>query len=107
MPNGKGSLECCYCDYWRGERQGYDGAYEEGFCSYFKSRLPSTSESWTHRICTKFEPNSFYNKDSPTISPEERFGWFRKKLKDGVLYGFSYNKPDSIEELKKLSDEVT
>ena len=42
MPNGKGSLECCYCVHWQGEYQGYDGAYEEGFCGFHQNTLPST-----------------------------------------------------------------
>lgn len=102
MPNGKGSLECCYCVHWQGEHQGYDGAYEEGFCGFHRSALPSTVNTWMHRICSKFEPNAFFVKDTRTVSLEERFAWFGRKLKDGILYGFSYNQPDKVEEIKKL-----
>ena len=106
MPNGKGSLECCYCRHWRGTYQGYDGAYEEGFCSYFQSTLPSTLESWTHRVCSRFEPNPFYERDSPTLSVDERFAWFGKELAEGVLYGFHYNQPYALEEIKTLTEEA-
>jgi len=104
MPNGKGSLECCYCIHWRGAYRGYDGAYEEGFCAYHNSELPSTLSSWGHRICSTFEPDSSYERDSPSISVEERFTWFGMKLADGILYVFHYNQPYVIEEIKKLSE---
>lgn len=106
MPNGKGSLECCYCAHWRGDHRGYDGAYEEGFCTYHRSALPSTLSSWKHRICSAFEPDSSYERDSPTISPEERFAGFGKRLDEGILYAFPYNQPSVIEEMKNLSEEA-
>ena len=106
MPNGKGSLECCYCTHWRGEYRGYDGAYEEGFCAYFRSALPATLDSWTHRICSEFTADPSYEIDSHGIAPEERFSWFGMELKQGVLYGFCYNQPGALEELKDLSAET-
>jgi hypothetical protein len=107
MPNGKGSLECCYCVHWQGEYQGYDGAYEEGFCGFHQTTLPSTESTWTHRICSKFEPNTFFVKDTRDISLAMRFGWFGIKLEDGVLYGFSYNQPDKIQKIKNLSEQAS
>ena len=104
MPNGKGSLECCYCIHWRGAYRGCDGAYEEGFCAYHQSTLPSTLSSWGHRVCSEFKPDLSYEKDSPFISAEERFSWFGKRLEEGILYCFHYNQPFSIEEIKKLSE---
>src|SRR6185312_16336000 len=106
MPNGKGSLECCYCAHWRGEHRGYDGAYEEGFCMYHRSALPSTLSSWGHRICSSFKPDPSYERDSPTISAEQRFSWFDEKLEDGILYVFPYNQPATIEVMKELSEET-
>src|SRR5215203_6378644 len=100
MPNGKGSLECCCCTYWRGEHRGYDGAYEEGFCAFHRSGLPATSGSWLHRVCSAFEPDQSYVRDSPDVWPEERFSWFGRKLEDGILYAFPYNQPGALEELK-------
>jgi hypothetical protein len=106
MPNGKGSLECCYCTHWRGEYRGYDGAYEEGFCALHRSGLPSTADSWLHRVCSDFEPDTSYERDSPRVSAEERFSWFGRKLEAGVLYAFPYNQPGALEELKDLSAEA-
>ena len=106
MPNGKGSLECCYCAHWRGAHRGYDGAYEEGFCAYHRSALPSTLSSWGHRVCSSFNPDPSYERDSPNISAEQRFSWFGTKLKEGILYVFPYNQPGDIEEMTKLSEET-
>ena len=101
MPNGKGSIECCYCVHWRGEYQGYDGAYEAGFCAHHKASVPSTLPKWDHRVCSEFEPNEFFKRDS-RISAEERFSWFGIKLKPGFLYVFGYNVPREIKELVEL-----
>jgi hypothetical protein len=112
MPNGKGSLECCYCIHYRGEWQGYDAAYEQGFCAYHKANLPATN--WEHRICVNFSPNEYYFRDNPVfeldgiskrISAEERFSWFDIPLQQNVLYGFSYNNPRSVKELLKFDAE--
>ena len=78
MPNGKGSSE----------------------------HLTSTLSSWGHRVCTSFKPDSSYERDSPTISAEQRFSWFGKKLEAGILYVFPYNQPDAIEEMKELSEQT-
>jgi hypothetical protein len=101
MPNGKGSLECCYCIHWRGEWQGYDGAYEAGFCDQHKVKIPSTLEHWGHRVCHDFSPNKSFEKDSP-ISVEERFSWFTTELKHGILYEFNYSSPREVKELMDL-----
>src|ERR1051325_1280967 len=105
MPNGKGSLECCYCVSWRGEYQGYDGAYEAGFCEHHGVLLPSTISDWGHRICTDFRPNEYFKRDS-RISAEERFAWFGTHLKPKVLYVFSYNSPPDIRELATLNKQA-
>ncbi|MEW6737032.1 MAG: hypothetical protein AB1489_37445 [Acidobacteriota bacterium] len=104
MPNGKGSLECCYCIHWDGKYQGYDGAYEEGTCKYFAALLPSTVNSWSHRICADFKPNASFEKES-RISYEERFSWFGIKLEPGVLYIFSYNQPADVKEFIHLDKQ--
>lgn len=105
MPNGRGSLECCYCVHWRGAYQGYDSAYAAGFCERFNAPLPSTISDWGHRVCSEFTPNEFFGQDS-RISFEERFSWFGTKLKPGVLYVFSYNAPDRIRELADLAPQA-
>ena len=101
MANGKGSLECCYCTYWQGQYNGYDGAYEEGHCLRFNAPLPSTLSTWEHRVCASFSPGPEYERDS-SISVEERFSWFGKPLEPGVLYVFPYNDPPSIRKLVVL-----
>lgn len=101
MANGKGSIECCYCVHWRGEHQGYDGAYEAGFCAHHKASVPATLPKWDHRVCSEFSPNEFFNRDS-RISAEERFSWFGIRLKPGFLYVFGYNAPHEIKELVEL-----
>ena len=101
MPNGKGSLECCYCVHWRCENQGYDGAYEGGFCDCHKVAIPSTLAEWGHRVCSDFSPNKFFEQDSG-ISVEKRFSWFGIKMKPGMLYVFSYASPPEIKELLEL-----
>ena len=102
MPNGKGSLECCYCVHWRGEHQGYAGAYAEGFCAHHDAPVPSTLPKWGHRVCSEFSPNDFFKRDSSRISVEERFARFGIKLKPGILYVFGYNTPKEIKELVEL-----
>lgn len=101
MPNGKGSLECCYCLHWGGAYQGYDGAYEVGYCKHHQVSLPSTLPEWGHRVCSDFMPNKFFEHDS-NISAEERFSWFGLKLRVEMLYVFNYNAPPQIRELAKL-----
>ena len=112
MPNGKGSLECCYCIYYCGEWQGYDAAHEQGFCEFHRANLPATN--WEHRLCSNFSPNEYYFRDNPIfemegkskrISAEERFSWFDIQLQPNVLYVFSYNDPRSIKELLKFGGE--
>ena len=71
MPNGKGSIECCYCVHWRGEYRGYDGAYEAGFCARHRAPVASTLPKWDHRVWSEFSPNKFFKRDS-RISAEER-----------------------------------
>jgi hypothetical protein len=112
MPNGKGSLECCYCVQYRGEWQGYDAAYEPGFCKFHRANLPATNGY--HRICSNFSPNEYYLHDNPVfevegiakrISAEERFSWFDTWLEPNVLYVFSYNDPRKVQGLLKFGGE--
>jgi hypothetical protein len=113
MPNGKGTLECCYCIHYKGQWSGYDAAHEPGLCTYHNTALPGTTETHQNRICCNFSPNENYNKDNPEfqsegglkrITSEERFSWFDRKLRRGILYCFSYNDPQSITEMVKLTD---
>ena len=101
MPNGKSSLECCYCVHWRGNWHGYEGAYEEGFCALHKVRIPSTIEHWGHRVCSDFSPNKFFENDS-RIFVEEYFSRFAIKPMPGILYVFNYTSPAAIKELMDL-----
>lgn len=73
MANGKGHLDCCYCIHWQGEYEGYDAAYEKGFCGLFKSEIPETLPSWTHRICIDFKPAESFKFYSEMVSLEEQF----------------------------------
>ena len=101
MANGRGKLECCYCEFylchnplWRG----YDAAYEAGACLFHNAALPGTTESWQHRICRDFEPNEFFQGDA-----SEQFSWFPFVLAAAVVYGFGYNTPQDVQPIADLS----
>jgi hypothetical protein len=98
MPNGKGTLDCCYCKHFGG-LQGYpDGAYEVAQCMFHNVELPVLDQSSLNRICCHFEANDFYHQhNSPFCPPGRRFAWFARDLQPGVLYYFCYNSPDKIE----------
>ncbi|MDQ6785278.1 MAG: hypothetical protein M3033_00465 [Acidobacteriota bacterium] len=104
MPNGKGQLDCCYCTNWQSEYQGSDGIYEKGFCKLYKSEIPMTLPSGTHRICLDFTPNQFYEKYAELNSIEQRFSRFETNLEKGILYGFPYNLPSNIVKIKNLTE---
>jgi hypothetical protein len=104
MPNGKGQSDCCYCTNWLSEYQGSDGMYEKGFCRLYESKIPATLPLWTHRICSDFSPNQFYEKYVELIQIEQRFSSFETNLEKGVLYGFPYNCPYKIKKLKDLTE---
>lgn len=116
MPNGKGALDCCYCDYFRSDSgyRGYDAAYEAGTCEFHERRLPSTQERWGHRICISFRSTPEYYDHNPRYehegvfrqcSPQRRFLWFGKDLEDDTLYAFHYNDPlGSLEPLARIAD---
>ncbi len=46
MPNGRGNLECCYCQHWDAESglREDDSAYEAGVCRLYKAQIPATLE---------------------------------------------------------------
>ena len=102
MPNGKGQMDCCYCVHWQNEWDGYDGAYEQGFCTLYQAEIPSTLPDWIHRICVDFAPNRYFEKYLIPNSLPQRFAWFGIELQKGVLYGFHYNAPTEIKRLKEL-----
>jgi hypothetical protein len=104
MPNGKGQLDCCYCIHWQSEYQGSDGMYDKGFCKLYEREIPTTLPFWTHRICSDFVPNQFYEKYAELNSIVQRFSWFEANLEKGILYGFPYNCPSEIKELKDLTE---
>ena len=100
MPNGRGKLECCYCEFYRCHNllwRGYDAMYEAGECLFHHAALPASTESWQHRVCRDFQPNEFFQR-----SAQEQFGGFPFVLAAGVLYGFGYNTPEDIHPIAQL-----
>lgn len=114
MPNGKGALDCCYCEYFRSDSgyRGYDAVYEPGTCDFHERRLPSTEEHWGHRICIFFRATQeYYDHNSRhehegryrQCSPQQRFLWFERTLDEDLLYEFRYNDPPgSLKELTRI-----
>src|ERR1043166_4750918 len=98
MPNGKGSLDCCYCVHF--DAQGYpDGHGEERLCRFHGVRLPKAKVEYHNRLCGNFEPNELYFAHNPLrqyFPLARRFAWFGKDLEPGVLYEFAYNDPPGI-----------
>ena len=95
MANGRGSLECCYCEFFRSynpQWQGWDAAYELGHCTLHNAQIP---ESPLNRICVNFKPNQFFHRNS-SVSVEERLSWFPTSFRPGGLYVFSYNTPEEL-----------
>ncbi len=116
MPNGKGGLECCCCEYFRSDAgyRGYDAAYEAGVCTFHLRRLPTSIDHWEHRICIFFRAAPEYYQHNPgyeldgkfhQASPQIRFQWFEQALAEDTLYQFHYNNPpQSIAPLAKIAD---
>jgi hypothetical protein len=97
MPNGKGSLDCCYCIHFRG-----NWSHTEARCEFHDAVLPATD---LNRICCHFVATDEYalHQGAPdTIPPARRFTWFREDFEPGVLYEFQYNNPDRIEKRTSL-----
>lgn len=102
MPNGKGQIDCCYCVHFEGKYEGSDAMYDEGFCKFHKSEIPSTLPEWNHRICSDFEANKFFEKYLQYNPLEQRFEWFGIELEKNVLYEFPYHDHKGIKKLKDL-----
>jgi hypothetical protein len=105
MPNGKGSLECCYCEHYRchnPEWVGYDAVHLAGECLRYHTRLPDTMESSLSRVCSDFQPNERYTHDS-ILPVEERFAFFPLRLVRGVLYGYHYTDPPGVQQIAVLA----
>ena len=98
MPNGKGSLDCCYCIHF--DATGYpDGHGEERLCRFHQTVVPKARVESNNRICGNFKPNGLYDAHSPLeqfFPLARRFAWFGVDLEPGVLYEFSYNHPPGI-----------
>jgi hypothetical protein len=99
MPNGKGSLDCCYCAHC--DAKGYpDGFSEERLCRFHETLLPKPKVTSYNRICGNFEPNDLFRAHNrglgQLITLARRFAWFGTDLEPGVLYEFSYNHPPGI-----------
>jgi hypothetical protein len=104
MPNGRGWLECCYCEHYRchnPEWVGYDAAYEAGECLRFRTSLPDTMESSLHRVCSDFVPNEWYSRDSEAPA-EKRLSYFPLPLVPGILYGYLYAYPPDVKPIAVL-----
>ena len=99
MPNGKGSLDCCYCVHFD-RSQGYpDGFGEERMCHFHETVLPKAKVEHNNRICCHFEPNEGYWRDNPSHrfnTVARRFAWFGTNMEPGVLFEFCYNDPPGI-----------
>lgn len=105
MPNGRGALECCYCEHYRchnPEWVGYDAAHEAGTCQRHSAALPGTTADGLQRVCCDFRPNEQFSQDS-SATAEKRLRWFPIALTPGVLYGFEYNWPPGIRPIGDLA----
>ncbi len=98
MPNGKGSLDCCYCVHF--DANGYpDGHGAERLCRFHQTVLPKGKVEHHNRICGNFQPDELYYAHNPNrqFCPLLRkFAWFGIDLEPGVLYEFGYNQPKGI-----------
>ena len=98
MPNGKGSLDCCYCRHFGGDKGYPDGYGQPAKCLYHGVTLPAPQPEWANRVCCHFEADETYWRHNHFWTPPaRRFGWFGKDLEAGVLYMFGYNSPEKIE----------
>ncbi len=98
MPNGKGTIDCCYCKYFGGPRGYPDGHGQSVRCQYHEVVLPAPNPEYLNRICCHFEPDeSYWRHNAFWIPPARRFAWFARDLLPGVLYMFAYNMPEKIE----------
>jgi hypothetical protein len=107
MPNGRGWLECCYCEHYRCHNSlwmGYDASYEAGECLRYRVSLPDTAESGLHRVCNDFLPNKWYSQDS-VATAEKRFSYFPMPLVPGTLYGYPYYSPPAVKPLAVLAPD--
>ena len=97
MPNGRGTIDCCYCKHFGGPRGYPDGYNESALCQYHGVLLPTSTNGWLNRICCHFEPDdSYWHHNAFWMPPARRFSWFERDLEAGVLYFFSYNTPNKI-----------
>ncbi len=105
LPNGKGNLECSYCEHWQsvsGER-GYFFAYKDGYCTLHEVSISGSLPNWIHRVCLDFSPAEEFAKDNqiglewqPLTLDEvvaKRFTQMGISLSPNVLYGFFYSDP--------------
>ena len=92
MANGKGALDCNYCQHLvAGPR-----------CSFHDVTLP-LSRKHLNTVCCHFEANGSYWRDNAIyLPPARRFTWFGRDLEPGVLYEFSYNAPEDAVPLAVL-----
>lgn len=107
MANGRGCLECCYCEHYRCHNPkwvGYDAVYEAGECLRYGKRLPDTTESSVNRVCGDFLPNKWYSRDTE-VTADKRFSYFPLPLVPGILYGYSYATPQKAEPLAVLAPD--
>lgn len=118
LPNGKGNLECSYCEHWMGvsSERGYFFTYEDGYCALHQISIPSSLPDWVHRVCVDFSPDEEFAKDNQiglewqplTLSEvvAKRFTWMGISLSPNMLYGFFYSDPTRTWVIMKLSSAV-
>jgi len=65
MPNGKGSLDCCYCVHFNA--MGYPDVHdEERLCRFHEAIVPKAKIPSNNRICGNFEPSELYYGHNPS-----------------------------------------
>ena len=108
MPNGRGALECCYCEHYRCHNPdwvGYDAAHEAGECLHHRAALPATTETGLQRVCGDFRPNEWFGRDSAATAAE-RLAFFPLPLAPGILFGFPYNWPPDVRPIAALAADA-
>ena len=116
MPNGKGSLDCCYCLHWSidEEEWGYGSGRYDGQCNCWDVAIPRSVTS-EHRFCLDFTPSKYFGEDNGAGHPDEprsttelaqgrlkAFMQIKPDMEIGVLYHYPYHEREKITELMRL-----
>jgi hypothetical protein len=106
MPNGKGTLNCCYCVHYENSGKFFPSFGIQGFCRFHKKDIPLPKGEYMNRICCHFEANNDYWLDNPGkfCPPARIFAWFGIDMKPGALYAFDHDDPKSIKETAVMKE---